>query len=279
MTTPTFSIIIPTCHRPDDLARCLHSLNSSAEVIVTDDSRDEATCHLIERDFPTIRWIPGPRRGPATNRNHGARHARGEWLAFLDDDCEPQPGWIEALAAATTGADVIEGRTVAPGAKDTPFEEHIENTDGNVLWSCNLAIRRELFERLGGFDEDFAIAGGEDMELAWRIRQAGLRVTFARDALVHHPPRWIGWRGLWRRLWDIRWMSLYRVKTGQSQSWPATAAREFVNLLRSAKHLVTKPEPGRWRRRTFAVCWRGVTFPIVLPWILYWEHRYRAQFR
>lgn len=276
---PSLSIIIPTCNRPRQLARCLESLGSQPEIIVTDDSCDDTTRQLIAEQFPAVRWTPGPRRGPAANRNHGARQATGEWLAFVDDDCEPQPGWIGSLAAAASDSDVVEGRTLAPGASDSPFEEHIENPRGGLLWSCNLAVRRDVFQRLHGFDEDFAIAGGEDMEFAWRVQKAGLRVHFAPVALVHHPPRYIGWGGLWRRLWTVRWMSLYRVKTGQSKSLPATAAREFVNLLRTTTHLFSKPEPGRWRRRSFAVCWRALTFPLVLPWILYWEHRYRAQFR
>lgn len=279
MNDVPLSIIIPTCHRPDGLARCLRFLDSAPEIIVTDDSQDDASRDLVAREFPTVRWFAGPRRGPAANRNHGARQASGAWLAFVDDDCEPQPGWIEALLDTATDADVVEGRTLAPGAIDSPFEEHIENPHGGLLWTCNLAVRRAVFERLRGFDEDFAIAGGEDMEFAWRVAQAGLRVHFAPDALVHHPPRPVGWLGLWKRVWTVRWMSLYRVKTGQSKPLPATALREFVNLLRSAAHLVTKPEPGRWRRRTFALCWRGLTFPLVLPWILYWEHRYRVQFR
>jgi GT2 family glycosyltransferase len=273
------TVIIPACERPEALARCLHALPAADDIIVTDDSTSSTVRELIARDFPRVRWMAGPRRGPAANRNGAAAAAGGEWLVFVDDDCEPQPGWLEAIAAATGDADVIEGRTLAPGATDSPFEEHIENLHGGVLWSCNLAVRREVFERLRGFDEDFAIAGGEDMEFAWRVQRAGLRVRFAPDALVHHPPRHIGWAGLWRRQWTVRWMSLYRVKTGQSQPLLTTAVREFVNLLRTAAHLFSKPEPGRWRRRTFAVCWRGLAFPLTLPWILYWEHRYRTQFR
>ena len=69
-----FSVIIPTCHRPELLAQCLRRLaDSEAEIIVTDDSRDDATRVLVERDFPRAHWTAGPRRGPAANRNHGAR--------------------------------------------------------------------------------------------------------------------------------------------------------------------------------------------------------------
>jgi glycosyltransferase involved in cell wall biosynthesis len=222
-----------------------------------------------------VHWLQGPRRGPAANRNCGAHAATGEWLAFVDDDCEPQAGWLEGMAQAIGDADVIEGRVIAPGAADSPFEEHVENLHGGVLWSCNLAVRRDVFERLGGFDEGFSEAGGEDMEFAWRVARANLQVKFAPAALVHHTPRSIGWRGLWRRTWMIRWMSLYRLKTGQARSLPGGLRDECTLLLRQTVQLVTRREEPSPRRRVFAVAWRWFTFPLVLPYVLYWDWRFK----
>jgi len=271
-----FSVVIPTCHRPDLLVRCLRGLAADeAEITVSDDSSDEVTRDLISRQFPHVRWLAGPRRGPAANRNCGARIASGEWVAFVDDDCEPQPGWIAGLTQATGDADVVEGRVVAPGATDSPFEEHVENLSGGVFWSCNLAVRREAFERLGGFDEDFLEAGGEDMEFAWRVARAGLRVQFAADALVYHQPRRVDWSGLWRRTWMIRWMSLYRLKTGQARPLPAALVDEIKLLLRQTAQLITRRDLPWPRRRWFVVSWRWFTFPLVLPYILYWDWRFR----
>jgi len=270
-----FSVVIPTCRRPSLLGRCLRALPLGGEIIVSDDSPDEVTRELVARDFPHVRWLPGPRRGPAANRNHGATAATGEWIAFIDDDCEPQAGWIAAFAAAATDADVLEGCTRAPGAIDSPFEEHVENLHGGVLWSCNLALRRELFGKLGGFDPDFNEAAGEDMEFAWRLQHAGVRIRFVADAVVHHPPRSIGLRGLWKRVFMIRWMALYRAKTGQLRSLPGTALQECADLLRTTSHLLTRFDATRWRRRTFHVVQRWLTFPVVLPYILYWTARFR----
>jgi GT2 family glycosyltransferase len=270
-----FTVVIPTCGRLDSLARCLQALPAGVEIIVTDDSGGEAVREMVSNSFPAVRYLAGPRRGPAANRNHGASGAGSEWLAFVDDDCEPQSGWLEALNAATAEADVVEGRTVAPGASDSPFEEHVENQSGGVLWSCNLAVHREVFARLGGFDEDFTEAGGEDMEFAWRVARAALRVRFAPDALVFHPPRRIGWRALWRRTWMIRWMALYRLKTGQSVSLPGILARETADLLRVTLRFVSRPEPARWRRGAFAIVWRWLTFPAVLPWMVFWNWQFR----
>jgi GT2 family glycosyltransferase len=270
----SFTVIVPTFRRPEALLRCLEALRGAPDVVVSDDAGDPEIRELVNRCHPNARWTAAPGRGPAANRNHGARMARSEWLAFTDDDCVPQPGWIEALAASVEGADVIEGCTCAPGASDSPFEEHVENMQGGVLWSCNLAVRRETFFRLGGFDEDFRDPAGEDMEFAWRVARAGWRVRFAPSALVHHPPRRIGWSGLWRRTWMIRWMSLYRIKTGQARSLPAAAGDEIALLFRLTVQLVTRADE-RWpRRQYFAVTWRWLTFPLVLPYVLYWNWRF-----
>jgi len=271
----TFTVVIPAYQRPQTLARCLRALPPEAAIIVSDDSRDDTIRELIAREFPSVRWTPGPRRGPAANRNPGASLAATEWIAFIDDDCEPQTGWLSALERSAADADVIEGLTLAPGATDSPFEEHVENPQGGNLWSCNLAVRRDVFQKLNGFDEDFLVAGGEDMEFAWRVQHTGLRVRFAPAALVHHPPRFMGWRGLWRRTWMIHWSRLFLLKTGQSRPLPAAALQECIDLLRVTAQLVARPDRRHPKRHLFAVCWRWLTFPLVLPYTLYWDWRFR----
>jgi hypothetical protein len=72
----------------------------------------------------------------------------------------------------------------------------------------------------------------------------------------------------------IRWMSLYRLKTGEARSWPVEIANEIVLLLRITAQLVTRRD-GRWpRRQVFTVAWRWFTFPLVLPYVLYWNRRF-----
>src|SRR5581483_8798563 len=92
------SVVIPTRNRDQTLERCLALLgpqvDEAIEVIVTDDGRSDGTRQLVESRFPFARWTPGPQRGPAANRNHGASLARGELFMFLDDDVEPSPELI-----------------------------------------------------------------------------------------------------------------------------------------------------------------------------------------
>jgi len=255
------------------LTRCLEPLRDSGalEVIVTDDSTDHATRDLIADRFPWAYWTQASRRGPAANRNHGAKMASGEWLAFIDDDCIPQHRWLEAIIAETSIADVIEGKTVCPLKRDTPLEEHVENLTGGNLWSCNMAIRRQLFEELGGFDEDFLIAGGEDMEFARRVQRNQSRVRFAPSALMHHPSRYIGWSGLWKRTFQAHWGLLYHLKF--ERDFPLV--RYFIlDLLRTTYHLYSRHIPSRWKSRWFLQGWKWLTAPLVLPYLMQWKIRF-----
>jgi GT2 family glycosyltransferase len=187
-----FSVIIPTCHRNDDLARCLERLAPGAQslsaadyaVIVSDDGRTSTAEVMVRERFPWVRWTQGPRRGPAANRNHGARLATTDWLVFTDDDCLPEPGWLAAYAAAATdGQTVLEGKTEACGTRDRLDMECPINANGGNLWSCNFAVRKQIFEA------GFPGAAMEDADLNERLKSAGHRAVFLPAALVRHPWR------------------------------------------------------------------------------------------
>jgi GT2 family glycosyltransferase len=211
VNTVRFSVIVPTCHRNDALADCLVRLAPGAqalgaeayEVIVTDDGATSTAEQMLRERFPWARWTAGPRRGPAANRNHGARQARGEWLVFTDDDCLPAPGWLAAFARAATehpAARVLEGRTLASGVREAIDWEAPINLAGGNLWSCNFAIRPDLFAALDGFDTGFPGSVMEDVEFCLRLRQRGVGLTFVEQALVEHP---------WRRRKGFRFIRVY----------------------------------------------------------------------
>jgi len=212
------SVIIPTCQRNDLLAQCLDQLAPEKqtgmhlsgpndpepaqapagkyEVIVSDDSLRPTAESMIRDRYPWAKWVSGPRRGPAANRNHGARHATGEWLMFLDDDCLPDSGLLAACAveAASPATRVIEGRIYAERPQQSLAEIAPLNESGGCLWSCNFAIRRDLFDSMGGFDERFPYAAMEDVDFRLRLKQAGEKIHFVPGVSVCHP---------WRR-WDSR---------------------------------------------------------------------------
>jgi GT2 family glycosyltransferase len=213
--TPLISVVIPPCRRPDELLACVERIRAPSaaagvgfEVIVSDDAGDADLAQGLAGRQPQVRWIAGPARGPAANRNNGAARATGEWLVFTDDDCLPQDGWLAAYVDAMNrnpGCEVFEGRTRADRARQSLDEHAPLNEDGGCLWSCNLAISRQLFERIGGFDERFPYATMEDVELQHRILAAGEAIVFVDKALVIHPYRRLGgWAQLLRYRHSMR---------------------------------------------------------------------------
>jgi glycosyltransferase involved in cell wall biosynthesis len=150
------SVIIRTCGRADRLQECLRRIKGADEILVADDSQTRETQELLQREFKSITWVRGPRKGPAANRNLGAKATAGDWLVFIDDDFLPTNSGPYETRKATVGYDVIEGKTICPDKTNHPLEDVVENVTGELLWSCNLAVNRSLFERLGGFDDNFS---------------------------------------------------------------------------------------------------------------------------
>lgn len=211
---PRFSVVIPTYRRNDALARCLNRLmedrqrlpTDQFEIIVADDGPESDNARLlVENTYPWVRWVQGPRRGPAANRNRGAAEARGEWLAFTDDDCLPQPAWLSSFAARLDGPGgerlrVLEGRTTAgKGPALGPTHTAPVNEHGGLLWSCNFVIRRPFFFELGGFDERFPFPHLEDVDLRLRLDDRQEPYPFVPEALMEHPPRPEGSAWSWVR--------------------------------------------------------------------------------
>lgn len=204
---PLFSVIIPTYQRNDLLAKCLdclapgvQTLLAQYEVIVTDDGSETTAEVMMRERYPWAKWIPGSRRGPAANRNNGVNCAQGEWLAFTDDDCLPDPQWLKAYAEAIVAEPycfVFEGRTYVDRPRLSLAETSPINESGGYLWSCNLVMQRQLFESLGGFDERFPYAAMEDVDLRLRLTKHGHKFSFIKAASICHPWRY---KGGWKKL-------------------------------------------------------------------------------
>jgi GT2 family glycosyltransferase len=194
------SVIVPTCNRNDLLKQCLGQLQphvqhlslSEYEIIVTDDSKTNKARKLIEQEFNWVNCVEGPKQGPAANRNNGAKHAKGDWLVFVDDDCVPSKNLLNAYITATkkfSGIKVFEGFTSADRKKRSFTEESPINENGGFLWSCNFMIAKDLFKQMNGFDELFPYAAMEDVDLHYRLKQAKKRTEFIKEASVIHPWR------------------------------------------------------------------------------------------
>lgn len=198
------SVVIPTLDRPDPLSRCLQALApsfpSDAETIVVSDggSVDLRPWLAPFVELLHLRYIVAPHGGPASARNHGLAAARGDIVAFIDDDCRPRPGWLLVLTAGVSlSPPRATGGTTCNGLVSNAYAEvaqlvldlvaqHERETYGRESFfpSNNLAFPAETLRRLGGFDESFRTA--EDRELCRRWRQAGFGLARVPEAIVDH---------------------------------------------------------------------------------------------
>jgi len=206
-TAPDFSVIVCSRNGRWRIGACLEAIGAQThpafETIVVDDGSADGMADFVEREFPEMRVIRLGGGGLSAARNAGAKAARGGILAFTDDDCRPDPEWLVGLdrefADKSRAADAVGGPNLPPrpsglatavvaAAPGAPSHVMIDDSEAEHLPGCNLAVRREAFEKIGGFDERFQTAG-DDVDFCWRLRAEGLRIGFAPTAFVWHDRR------------------------------------------------------------------------------------------
>jgi len=148
------------------------------------------------RHWPSVRYVssrlPG---GPAAARNVGWRQARGEIVAFTDDDCLPAPSWLRAgVAAFVDGVAGVSGRVVMPlPVRPTDYQLNAANLANADFVTANCFYRRSALEEAGGFDERFRVAWREDSDLEFTLLEKGKRLVKEPAAIVVHPVRNAHW--------------------------------------------------------------------------------------
>jgi GT2 family glycosyltransferase len=199
----TASIVVASHGRPLRLRWLLNALEEQTlpheewEVVLVHDYDAETAQRVIERHplygAGVLRHTaiePGT-GSPAKQRNIGWREARGELVAFTDDDCRPEPQWLAELVRVARDA---PGQVVQGTVRGDPFEKGVRRAPhvrtiwiepvGRYAQTCNILYPRELIDGLGGFDER-AVAG-EDVDMSLRARAEGRTIVAAPDALVYH---------------------------------------------------------------------------------------------
>lgn len=202
------SVVVPTYRRPALLERTLGALASQVrgdwtyDVIVADDAASEETRQQVRRwdgrHGVRINYAPvnGPVHGPAAARNAGWRRATGEWIAFTDDDTVPSPAWLDDAMRCLTERPCAAGwgAVVVPLPEvPTDYERAAAGLETAGFVTANCFVRRDVLERLGGFDTSFAEAWREDSDLYFRLLADGQRVIEVPRAVVVHPVRPAGW--------------------------------------------------------------------------------------
>ena len=206
---PLISVVIPAFNAEKELALALHSLAQSTtpafECIVVDDGSTDGSEATARACGAVV--IPMPQRsGPAAARNRGASAATGDVLFFLDADVCVHPDTLERIASSfrtdPSLAALIGSYDDDPQAKDFLSQyrnlmHHYVHQSGretaSTFWSGCGAIRRAVFQEISGFDESYGRPAIEDIELGYRLNQAGTKVLLDHDLTVKHLKRWTFW--------------------------------------------------------------------------------------
>lgn len=213
------SVLVVSWNGRHHLETCLPALEDQDdpgvewEVLVLDNGSSDGTCRWLRRAHPRVRLVESPvNLGFCRGNVRLVEAARGEWLALLNNDTRPEPGWlralVEALQESPPDVAAVSGKIVDWEAERLDFGRGVMTFDGHafqldfrrpldrarmpaegeeLLFACggNLMIRKESFVRAGGFDEDY-FAYLEDVDLGWRLWAAGERIVHAPKAVVRH---------------------------------------------------------------------------------------------
>ncbi len=201
---PFFSVVICTHDGASRLKTCLRACQGidypNFEVLVVDDGSTDNPAHVVN-GFPNVRLIRQEHLGLSVARNRGAAEAKGDIIAYTDDDCEPDRDWLFWLARAFDDPAVgaaggpnlppepqgLQEAVVAAGP-GAPSHVLLDDTRAEHLPGCNLAIRRSAFNRIRGFREQFRTAG-DDVDICWRLIDHNWELAFAPSAFVWHRRR------------------------------------------------------------------------------------------
>jgi GT2 family glycosyltransferase len=211
MMKPSASIIIPTYNGARRIANGLESLRRQTEgrgveIIVVDDGSSDNIADAVA-PYPMVRLISQANSGPAAARNRGAREASGDLIVFTDDDCEPAPGWFDAMLKPFEDPDVVgvkgayrtRQKPVIARFVQAEYEDRYRLmarlVDIDFIDTYSAAFRRDRFLEMGGYDTDFPVACAEDIELSYRMSAKSWKMRFAPRAIVYHqhPDTMIGY--------------------------------------------------------------------------------------
>jgi GT2 family glycosyltransferase len=200
---PKMSVVVAAYNAAQTLEDCLASLEKlrypAYDVIVVNDGSQDAT-EEIARRFP-FRCISTPNQGISAARNVGMQAANGEIVAYLDSDAKADPDWLRYLAVTFMKLDVagVGGSNIIPPEDNWvakcvyrspggPTQVMLNDQYAEHIPGCNMSFRKSALEDIGGFDPLFRIAA-DDVDICWRLINAGYQIGFSPSAVVWHHRR------------------------------------------------------------------------------------------
>lgn len=208
-TEAAVSVIIPTRNRRVMLLTALQSLieqnypRQRYEVIVVDNDSTDGTEEMVQeitnRSNGLVRYFRQDNLGPALARNRGIKESSGEIIAFTDSDCIAHPDWLSAGVQAMQQDQqlgLVVGRVLPPPDRTVTFLSRFGRREQEdfIYGTANMFYRRAALEQVDGFSPFFKrfkhykdyVVGGEDTEVAWRVKRAGWKSTYVHEALIYH---------------------------------------------------------------------------------------------
>ncbi|MCP4758310.1 MAG: glycosyltransferase [Planctomycetes bacterium] len=217
------SIVVPTYNRPERLRDCLKYISQSDfpcdrfQVIVVDDGSSQPASDVISpfESELNIRCLRQDNKGPAAARNFGVSESSSRFIAFIDDDCQVSPRWLSAVVRNLEATpDVFFGGSTSNSYPSNIFcltSQTILNIvytfynsdveDPKFFASNNIALARDRFVEMNGFDTTFPLAAAEDRDFCDRWRFRGWTMRLLPDALVSHAHS-MSLRGFWRQQYN-----------------------------------------------------------------------------
>lgn len=202
MSNYSVSVIIPAYNAEktirDTIVKCLEQDYSSGrlEIIVVDDGSVDKTAQVV-KEYP-VKYLYQENAGPAKARNLGFQNSRSEIIFFIDADCIPRSDWVSGLLKHYTEETVGGcGGSYALLNPDSMLARCIHQEilyrhsripkECRFLGSYNVSFRKKVLVETGGFNEDYKIASGEDIDLSYKILKKGYKLIFDKDIRVLHP--------------------------------------------------------------------------------------------
>ncbi|HOW34792.1 MAG TPA: glycosyltransferase [Candidatus Omnitrophota bacterium] len=203
MLEKNISIVIPAFNCEKTIAQNLTAILGQSlaekilEIIVIDDGSTDGTFSVVE-SFKGVRCVRQKNAGPASARNRGAAESKGAIIFFTDSDCIPEKDWLEksllhfddpkvAVVAGSYGIANEENLLARCIYREIIFRHNVRMPKfPKSFGSYNFGIRRNVFSEVGGFNERYRYASGEDNDLSYKILKKGYKICFEKESLVRH---------------------------------------------------------------------------------------------